>query len=98
MRATPHAAPARCEDGVGCDAVRPWVGGDGFAGCGGLGLRGDRRPVEEGQVTDGVAQQPHAVADVVLDPGGGMSFILSGLKSVLETGEPLVPEAATASV
>jgi uncharacterized protein YndB with AHSA1/START domain len=28
---------------------------------------------------------------------GGMSFILSGLKSVLETGEPLVPEAAAVS-
>ncbi len=28
---------------------------------------------------------------------GGMPFILSGLKSLLETGEPLVPEAAAAT-
>ena len=28
---------------------------------------------------------------------GGMTFILSGLKSVLETGEPLVPAAAAAT-
>ncbi|MGZ8476271.1 MAG: ArsR/SmtB family transcription factor [Candidatus Limnocylindria bacterium] len=29
--------------------------------------------------------------------GGGMSFILSGLKSLIETGEPLVPVEAAAS-